>query len=69
MALLVAKQKSKKMPISLRFDAALVSEIKAYSEWIGIERLEDFFEQAARYILEKDKDWQKKAGQGSPEAV
>lgn len=69
MALLIAKQKSKKMPISLRFDGALISEIKAYSEWVGIERLEDFFEQAAHYILEKDKDWQKKAGQTSLETV
>lgn len=63
MALLIAKQKSKKVPISLRFDEALVSEVKAYNEWVGIERLEDFFEQAARFILEKDKDWQKKSDQ------
>ena len=59
MALLTAKQKLKKVPLSLRLDEGLLSEIKAYSEWIGIERLEDFFGQAARYILEKDKDWQK----------
>ena len=60
MALLTAKQKSKKMTLPLRLDEGLISEIKAYNEWIGIERLEDFFDQAARYILEKDKDWQKK---------
>lgn len=69
MALLNAKKKSKKIPILFRVDEVLVSEIKAYSEWVGIERLDDFFEQAARYILEKDKDWQKKAGQFSPEQL
>lgn len=69
MALLLAKQKSKRVPFSLRLDEGLISEIKAYNTWVGIERLEDFFEQAARYILEKDKDWQKKSGQSTPETV
>ena len=67
MALLTPQQKYKKIPISLRFDESLLTEIKSYNEWVGIERLEHFFEQAARYILEKDKDWQKKAGQFSSE--
>jgi hypothetical protein len=61
MALLMAKPKSKKIPLSLRFSNALISEIKAYNEFVGIDRLDDFFEQAALYILEKDKDWQKKS--------
>lgn len=61
MALLIAKPKSKKLPLSLRFSDTLISEIKAYNKFVGIERLDDFFEQAARYILEKDKDWQKKS--------
>ena len=64
MAILTAKPKSKKLPLSLRFSHTLISEIKAYNEWVGIERLEDFFEQAARYVLEKDRDWQKKLDQG-----
>lgn len=60
MALLSAKQKLKRVAVSLRFDDQLITEIKAYSEWIGIDRLDDFFNQAARYILERDKDWLKK---------
>jgi hypothetical protein len=63
MALLTAKKKSKKVPLSLRFSDTLISEIKAYNEFVGIDRLDDFFEQAALYILEKDRDWQKKADQ------
>jgi hypothetical protein len=60
MALLISKQKSKKTVISLRFEDLLITEIKAYSEWIGVDRLDNFFDQAARYVLEKDRDWQKK---------
>lgn len=68
MALLSAKQKYKKIPISLRFDDHLLLDIKAYNTWAGIDRLDDFLEQAARYILEKDKDWQKKISQSSSES-
>ena len=37
MALLTAQQKSKKIPISLRFDESLLTQIKSYNEWVGIE--------------------------------
>ena len=67
MALLSAKPKSKRVPISLRFDDRLISDIKAYNTWAGIDRLDDFLEQAARFVLEKDKDWQKKLNENSPE--
>lgn len=67
MALLTPQHKSKKIPISLRFDESLLEMIKSYNKWVGIERIEHFFEQAARYILEKDKDWQKNSGQFSLE--
>lgn len=60
MALLNAKPKAKRVPISLRVDEALLAEIKAYNEWAAIGRVDDFFDQAARFIFERDKDWQKK---------
>lgn len=60
MALLNTKYKSKKISVSLRFEENLLAEIKAYQQWAGIDRLNDFFEESARYILEKDKDWVKK---------
>jgi hypothetical protein len=67
MALLSAKPKSKRIPISLRFDDHLISDIKAYNAWAGINRLDDFLEQAARFVLGRDKDWQKKINKPSPE--
>ena len=63
MALLSAKPRSKRIRISLRLDDMLLTEIKAYQTWAGMGRLDDFFEEASRYVLEKDKDWQKKAEQ------
>lgn len=59
MALLRSKPKSSKVAVSLRFEASLLKEVKAYQEWANIDKLNDFFEQAVRYILEKDKEWQK----------
>jgi hypothetical protein len=67
MALLNSKPKSNKIAVSLRFEEVLLKEIKAYQEWAGIDKLNDFFEQSARFILEKDKDWIKKESQNKTE--
>ena len=57
MALLDPKKRSKRVPISLRLEEQLVDDISAYCKWLGIARLQDFFEQASDYILKNDKDW------------
>ncbi len=57
MALLDPKKRSKRVPISFRFEEQLIDEVSAYCKWLGIARLQDFFEQAADYILKNDKDW------------
>ncbi len=36
----------------------MIDEIRAYCKWAGIEKLEEFVEQASQWILKKDKDWQ-----------
>jgi hypothetical protein len=63
MSLLTAQPKSKKITLSLRLDEELLIKVKSYNEWVGIDRVDDFFNQAARYVLEKDKDWKKRMGQ------
>jgi hypothetical protein len=35
----------------------LIDEVSAYCKWLGIARLQDFFEQSAEFILKNDKDW------------
>jgi hypothetical protein len=57
MPLLDPKKRSKRVAVSLRFEENLMQEISAYCSWLGITRLQDFFDQAADYILKNDKDW------------
>ena len=61
MALLNPKDRSKRIPISLRLPEQLLAEIGDYCQWIGIAKLQDFFEQAAEYILDNDHDWKKES--------
>jgi hypothetical protein len=61
------KQRSKRVAISLRLEESLINEVSAYCRWLGIARLQDFFEQAADYILKNDKDW--KQARASPKAA
>ena len=65
MALLYSKPKSNKIAVYLRVEENLLNEIKAYQEWASIDKINDFFEQSARFILEKDKDWVKKEFQNN----
>lgn len=43
----------------LRFKKSLIDEISAYCKWSGILSENHFFEEAAAFVLKKDKDWQK----------
>lgn len=67
MALLDPKKRSKRVAISLRLEENLINEISAYCSWLGIARLQEFFEQAADYILKNDKDW--KQAMSSPKTA
>lgn len=42
-----------------RFDTNLLNEIQSYCDWAGIKNDNQFLEEAALYVLKKDKDWQK----------
>ena len=59
MALLNPQNRSKRTQISIRLPEHLLTEIGDYCQWIGIAKLQDFFEQAAEYILDHDQDWKK----------
>lgn len=41
-----------------RFDTSLTDEVDAYCQWAKIKNDNIFFEEAAMYILKKDRDWQ-----------
>ncbi len=58
MPLIAAPDLAKKQDVKLKLSASLVTEIKNYCSWAGIENnLDHFFSEAASMVLKKDKDW------------
>lgn len=57
MALITVKKKPEKVQVRISLENHLLEKIKQYCEWVGITKHDEFFEQAAEYILSKDKDW------------
>lgn len=58
MPIIKAKENSKKEQLRINIEKSIADEIKKYCDWAGVKKSDDFFEQAAQYILSKDKDWQ-----------
>ncbi len=60
MALLIStRQKSKRLTLTVSIHESLLSEIKAYCQWAGIQRPGEFIIQSVDYILKNDKEWRK----------
>ena len=59
MALIAAQKTTVKEKIKLDIDKEIYSDIQKYCVWSGISEMDHFFEEAASYILSKDKDWKK----------
>lgn len=62
MSLLKPKSKAKKETVRIKVSSGLLTHIKKYSEWAELDKIDDFFEQAAELVFSKDKDWLKKVG-------
>lgn len=60
MALIKPKIKRNKVQARISIDESLLSEVKAYCDWAGIEKIDDFIEQAIERVFVKDKDWKSK---------
>lgn len=58
MPIIKAKQKQDKEQIRISVDKGLLDKIKQYCEWANVTKQDEFFEQAAEFVLSKDKDWQ-----------
>jgi hypothetical protein len=48
---------TKTVGVKIKFPKQLDGNIKAYMQWVGIDAMSIFFQQAAEYILEHDKQW------------
>jgi hypothetical protein len=45
--------------IRIQTPSVLLDEIKSYCKEFSISEVEDFYNEAAKYVLKNDKDWQK----------
>ena len=59
MALLEASSKSDKTQIRINVDSNTVDRAKAYCDFAGIKKIDEFFEKAAEFVMKKDRDWKK----------
>lgn len=57
MALISKEQKIEKIDIRIKMDQNLKKNIDGYCNWAGIEDMNHFFSEAAKIVLEKDKEW------------
>jgi hypothetical protein len=57
MPIIKAKVKQDKEQMRISIDTKILDQIKQYCEWASISKPDEFFEQAAEYVLSKDKDW------------
>ena len=57
MPIIKTKQKQDKEAIRISVESKILETIKQYCDWVGVKKHDDFFEQAAEYLLSKDKDW------------
>lgn len=58
MPIIKAKSKTEKEQLRITIDSPILARVRQYCEWAKITKTDDFFEQAAEYVLSKDKDWQ-----------
>ena len=59
MSLIKPKTKQAKTAVRVKIDASIMHEINKYISWAGFDKKDDFFEQAASFIITKDKEYLK----------
>jgi hypothetical protein len=57
MPIIKPKDDHSMVDIKIKIGGQLNSTIKEYCELFGIKKIDDFFAQAAEFVLSKDKDW------------
>jgi len=59
MALLKSSIPNEKTQIKISIDASVIEMAKSYCEFAGIKKIDEFFEKAADFVMQKDRDWKK----------
>ncbi|CDZ79372.1 hypothetical protein BN59_03690 [Legionella massiliensis] len=57
MPLLSINDANNKEKVKFTIDGSLYEKIKDYCTWADINGTDRFFEEAAKYVLSKDKEW------------
>lgn len=57
MPIIKVKKNSDKEQMRISIDTTLSEEINAYCLWAGVVKKDDFFAQAAEFVLKKDREW------------
>jgi len=66
MPIVKVKQKQDKTQVRINIENKIFETIKKYCDWAGVNKHDDFFEEAAKYLLSKDKDWKSHSKQKEP---
>ena len=59
MPIIKASEKIEKEQVRINIDKSILDKIRQYFEWADVKKHDDFFAQAAEFVLSKDKDWLK----------
>jgi len=57
MPVISAQKQPEKDRLKIEINSETAEEIKAYMQWADIKDLSFFFEEAASFVLSKDKEW------------
>ncbi len=57
MALLKPSAATNKTQMRITIDAETAARINAYCNFTGIKKVDEFFEQAAEFVMQKDREW------------
>lgn len=56
---LISSKQSKDVQVRVRLKQDVLDEINQYVGWAELPNINVFFEEAALFVLQKDKDWKK----------
>lgn len=56
---LITNKKSEKTSIKISIDSEILEEIEKYCAFAQLDSKDYFLSSAAKYVLERDKDWKK----------
>ena len=60
MPVISAQKQPERDRIKIEINSEIAAEVKAYMQWADIKDLSFFFEEAANFVLSKDKEWKQR---------